>query len=164
MVGVPTVLWVASVGVDAAEDAVGNGVGNLVLEAVPGQGCVVDLDVDLVLVDEAIPVEEAVDGGAVVVVLMLGRFLGLGLQQQRASEPDRVFVFGDQVQEASELIGLAFHVGVEQCLIALTTTPQHVVLPAQAVRCGQSISNLSCRAGEYFGVGVCCRAGGVARV
>jgi hypothetical protein len=50
LVGVPPVLVVAPVGVDRAEDPVGDGVGDLVVEAVAGQGGVVDLDVDPELV------------------------------------------------------------------------------------------------------------------
>ena len=43
----------------------------------------------------------------VVVVLVLGRLLRLGLDQERALEADLVLVLGDQVQEAGELVALA---------------------------------------------------------
>ena len=62
LVGVPAVLVVAPVGVDAAEDAVRDGVGDLVVEAVSGQRRVVGLDVHAVLALEPVADEEAVDG------------------------------------------------------------------------------------------------------
>ena len=107
LVGVPTVLRVTAVGVDAAEDAVVDGVRHLVVEAVTGERGVVHLDVDVVLAEQVVPVEEAVHRGGVVVVLVLRRLLRLRLEQQLAGEPDRALVVGDEVQEASELVVLA---------------------------------------------------------
>ena len=69
-----------------------------------GQRRVVGLDVELVLVLEAVPDEEAVDRRRVVVVLVLGRLLRLRLDQERALEADLVLVLGDQVEEAGELV------------------------------------------------------------
>ena len=83
---------------------VGHGVRHLVMEAVAGQRRVVRLDVDPVLALEAVPDQEAVDRRGVVVVLVLGRLLRLGLEQQRALEADLVLVLGDEVQEAGELV------------------------------------------------------------
>jgi hypothetical protein len=55
--------------------------------------------------------EETVHGGGVVVVLVLGRLLGLGLEQQGAREADVMLVLGDQGQEPSQLRFLAGEVG-----------------------------------------------------
>ena len=79
---------------------------HLVVEAVTGERGVVHLEVDPVLIRQAVPDEEAVDGRAVVVVLMLGRLLWLRLDEQRALEPDPVLVLGDQVEEPGELLAL----------------------------------------------------------
>ena len=103
-------------------------VGDLVGEVVAGERGVVDLDVDLDLVVEAVLLQERVHGGDVVVVLVLGRLDRLRLDQDRALEPDRVLVLDDHVQEPAELVELALHVGVEQRLVALAAAPQHVVL------------------------------------
>ena len=54
LVGVPAVLRVAPVGVDAAEDPGIDGVRHLVVEAVAGQGRVVHLDVDEQVADEVV--------------------------------------------------------------------------------------------------------------
>ncbi len=103
LVGIPAVLVVAPVRVDAAEDSVGDRVGDLVVEAVAGERRVVRLDVHPVLALEPVADQEAVDGRGVVVVLVLGGLLRLGLEQERASEADLVLVLGDQGQEPGEL-------------------------------------------------------------
>ena len=113
------------------EEAVGDRVGDLVVEAVAGQRRVVGLDVDLVLVLEAVADQEAVDRRGVVVVLVLRRLHRLGLDQERALEADLVLVLGDEVQEPGELLALARQVRVEQGLVALAPAPQDVVRAAQ---------------------------------
>ena len=161
LVGVPTVLRVAPVGVDAAEDAVGDGVGHLVVERVARQCRVVGLDVDLVLVDQAVAVEEAVHRRAVVVVLVLGRLLGLRLEEQGPGEADPVLVLGHQVQEPGELVALPAEVGVEQGLVALASTPEDIVLPTQTVGCLEGVPDLGGRVDEDLRVGVGRGTGGV---
>ena len=88
LVGVPAQEQVAHVGVDAAQPAVRRGHGQVVLKGVPGQGGVVGLDVELEVVLQAVGLEKAQDRGRVKVVLVLGRLLGLGLDQKLAGEAD----------------------------------------------------------------------------
>jgi hypothetical protein len=73
LVGVAAELRVTAVEVEAAEDAERQGGGDLVLEALSGQGRVVALDVDLELVLEPVVAQEAVQRRGVEVVLVLGR-------------------------------------------------------------------------------------------
>ena len=77
------------------------------LEGMAGQDRVALLDVDLDLLLQPEPLEEAVDGGDVVVVLVLGRLLRLRLDQDRALEADPVLVVDDQAEEAAGLLLLA---------------------------------------------------------
>jgi hypothetical protein len=105
----------------------------LVLEGMTGKDRVALLDIDLDLVFEPVPLEEAVDRGDVVIVLVLGRLLRLRLDQDRALEADLVLVLDHQVEEAAELVVLALEVGVEQGLVALAPAPQHVVLATELV-------------------------------
>ena len=148
----------------AAEDPVRDRVGDLVVEAVPGQRRVVRLDVDPVLALEAVADEEAVDGRDVVVVLVLGRLHRLRLDEQLPVEPDLVLVLGDEVQEPGELVALALEVGVEQGVVALAAAPQHVVLAAEALGDLEHVLDLGRGVGEDLGIGVGRGAGLVARV
>ena len=97
--------------------------GQFVLEAVAGEEGVADLDVDLHLFLEAVGLEEAVHRRDVVVVLVLGRLLRLGLDQDRALEADLLGVFDDQREEARRLVLFLLQVGVEQRLVALAAAP-----------------------------------------
>ena len=155
---------VAAVHVDAAEDAAADRDGDLVLEAVAGQGGVVRLDVDPVLVREVVAHEEGVDRGRVVVVLVLRRLLRLRLEQQRPGEADPMLVLGDEGQEPRQLRFLARQIGVQQRLVALAAAPQHVVRAVQPMRRLEHVLDLRGRVGEDLGVGIGGRAGRVARV
>ncbi len=64
------------------------------------------------------------DGGAVVVVLVLGRLLWLGLDQQGARETDAALVVGHHLEEPGQLVGLLTHPGVQQGLVALPAHPR----------------------------------------
>ena len=75
---------VVAVHVDGPEDAQAGGQRQLVLEAVAGQDRVALLDVDLDLVLQPEILEKAVHGRDIVVVLVLGRLLRLGFDQDRA--------------------------------------------------------------------------------
>ena len=59
------------------------------VERVAGQGGVVDLDVELVLVGQPVALEEPVHRGGVVVVLVLGGPVRLGPAEAGAGEPER---------------------------------------------------------------------------
>ena len=104
---------VAAVHVDRAEHAQREGGGQLVLEAVAGQRGVVVLDVDLDLLLQAVLAEEAVHGGGVEVVLVLGRLGRLGLDEDRALEADLVLVLDHHAEEPAGLVELLLDVGVE---------------------------------------------------
>ena len=164
LVGVPAVLRVAPVGVDAAEDAVGGRERDLVVEAVAGQRRVVGLDVDAILVLEPVADEEAVDGRHVVVVLVLGRLHRLRFDQELAAEPDAVLVLRDEVQEPGELGALALEVRVQERVVALAAAPQDVVLAAEPLGDLEHVLDLRGGVGEHLGVGVGGGAGLVARM
>ena len=95
----------------------------------------VGLDVHLDLVRQPVPLQEGEHGRRVVVVLVLGRLMGLGLDQDEALEPDPVLVLHDYVHEAAQLIRLPAKVRVQQRVVAFPASPQHIVSAAQPV-CG----------------------------
>ena len=164
LVGVPAVLRVAAVHVDAAEDAAADRDRDLVLEAVAGQRGVVRLDVDPVLVREVVAHEEGIHRRGVVVVLMLRRLLRLRLEQQRPGEPDSMLVLRDEAQESRELRFLSGEIGVEERLVALAPTPQDVIRPPQPMRRLEHVLDLGGRIREHLGVGIGGRPRGVSRV
>src|SRR6185503_13448859 len=136
-------------------------VGDLVMEAVAGQGGVVRLEVELVLVLEAVADEETVDRRGIVVVLVLCRLLRLRLDEQQPLEPDPVLVIGDHRQEPGELVLLAGEVGVEEGVVALATAPQHIVRAAEAMRGLEHVLDLGRGVGEHLRIRVRGRAGHV---
>ena len=164
LVGVPAVLRIAAVGVDAAEDAVRDREGDLVMEAVTGERRVVRLDVDGVLTLEPVRDQEAVDRRDVVVVLVLGGLHRLGFDEELAPEPDPVLVLGDEMQELGELGALPSKVRVEEGVVPLPATPQDVVLAAEALGDLQHVLDLRGGEGEDLGIGIGGRARLVARV
>ena len=164
LVGVPTVLRVAAVGVDAAEDPQRHGGGDLMMKTVPGQRRVVGLDVHFDFVFQAVLMQEAEHSGAVVIVLVLGRLLGLGLDQQVTRKADLVLVLHHHAHKTPELFALALEVGVEQGFITLTTTPQHIVGALEPQRGIHRAEHLGGGEGEHLWVWVARRPGGKARV
>src|SRR3984885_4178354 len=91
-----------------------------------------DVELDLPLEPEAL--QEAEHRRDIEIVLMLGRLLGLRLDQDYTLEPDLVLVVDNQGQKASELILLATQIGVEQRFVTLAAAPQHVIGAAELMR------------------------------
>ena len=132
LVGVPAEQRVAAVGVDRAEHARCAAATAISCWKVwPASVAWLASMLNLTSLLEAVAAQEGVDRGDVEVVLVLGRLLRLGLDQERALEADLVLVLDHQVQEAAELVVLAPQVGVEQRVVALAAAPEHVVLAAE---------------------------------
>ena len=154
LVGVPARLVVVAVHVDRTEDPERIGQRQLVLEGVAGKDRVALLDIDLHFLLQPVAPEKAVDGGDVVVVLVLGRLLRLRLDQDRALEADAVLVVDDHAEEASGLVHLAAEIGVEQRLVALAPAPQHIVLALQPLGDVDAMLHRRGRIGEHVRVGI----------
>src|SRR3546814_10032104 len=92
---------------DRPENAEGGGGGDLMLEGMARQRRMIGLDIDAHLVLEPVALEEAIDGGGVEIILMFGRLVRLGLDQDRAGKADPVLVLDHKVQEALEIVELA---------------------------------------------------------
>ena len=97
------------------------------------------------LVFEPEALQEAIHRRGIEIVLMLGRLVRLGLDQDRAREADLVLVLDHHRQEAAEIVLLALHIGVEDGVIAFAPAPQHVVGAAQAMRGFERIAHLQRR-------------------
>ena len=108
--------------------------------------------------------KEPVAGGDVEIVLVFGRLPGLGLDQDRSLEPNLVLVLDHERDKAAELVELAFHVGIEQRLVALAPAPEHVILTAQPMRHLERRPDLACGIDEHLRVRIGRRTRHVATV
>jgi len=97
-------------------------------------------------------------------VLMPDRFLRHGLDVELALETDSPFVVHCQVQEFRQMLLLAFHVGVEQGLVAFAAAPESVAFATQFVRDFHRLLDLTGGVGEHVGVATGARAMYEARV
>ena len=118
----------------------------------------------LISCGQVVPLQERVNGGDVVVVLVLRRLERLRFEEDRAVESDALLVLDDERQEAGQLIELTPHVGVEQCLVAFASAPQHVVVATQPM-CGfEAVGHLAGGEGEDLRIRVGGRARLIARI
>ena len=130
LVSVPAQLRVPTVGIDRAKQTQRDSGGDFVMERVTRQRGVVGFDIQFDLFFQTELLEESVYGRRIVIVLVLGRFLRLRLDKQSALETGFVFVFHDQLHEATNLLTFLTQIGIQQRFIAFTTAPQNVVFTA----------------------------------
>ncbi|MPN23417.1 hypothetical protein SDC9_170805 [bioreactor metagenome] len=95
---------------------------------------------------------------------MLGRFLRLRLNQQRALEARFVLVLNHHLHEAANLLTLLTQVGIQQGFVPFTSAPQHVVFTAQFVRGIHRRYHLGGRPTEHFRIRVRRRPGTITGV
>src|SRR5687767_8627658 len=105
------------------------------------QSGVIRFDIDLHILLEAVLEQKAVNGGGVEVILMLGRLVRFGLDENRALESDPVLVVNYESEESAHLVELSFEIGVQQGVIAFTASPHDVVLAPEALRRIQAPAN-----------------------
>ena len=86
------------------------------------------------------------------IVLVLGRFLRLGLEVELPVEADLLGVVDGHVHELGQVVDLALHVGVPQVLIAFAAAPEGVAVAAELL--GHFDGLLHLRRGVGEGVGV----------
>src|SRR5262249_13033507 len=101
LIRIPPQQRVASVDVERSEDAEGVRHRDFVLEGMPSQDRVIFLEIELDVLLQPEMLEEAVDGRRVEIVLVLGGFLGLGLDQNGTLEADLVLVLDHEGEKAS---------------------------------------------------------------
>ena len=164
LVGVPAVLGVASVGVDGAEHAVVDGYCEFMLEGVAGEGGMVDFDIDLEVLVEAVGAEETDDGLRIDVILVLCRLHGLGLDEECALEAMCAGVISGCSEHGGKVILLPLHLGVKDAVIAFAATPEHVRGATEFDGSVDRILDLDGCAGDYVEVGIGGGAVGVALV
>ena len=83
--------------------------------------------IELEVVQQVVGPQEVDAGRGIAVVLVLGRLLGLRLDEELAGEADLLRIVDGQVHEPSHVVQLAFHVGVVQVLVAFAAAPEHII-------------------------------------
>ena len=131
LVGIPSVLIVATVGVDGAQHTVVHGHGQFVFECMSSQSRVVHLDVHFEILVQPVCLQEADDGLRVHVILMLGGLHRLRLHKEGTLKATGTGIVAGHAQHRGQVFLLAFLVGVEQAHVALAATPEDVVRSAQ---------------------------------
>ena len=164
LVGIPAQLRIAAVGVNGAEQPQCNGRRNFMMERMAGERRVVSFNIQFNLFFQTKLFEEAVNGRGIIVILMLGRLLRFGLNQQRAFKADFMLMLHHQLHKAANLLTLLAQVGIQQGFIALATAPQNIVFTAQLMGGIHGGDHLGGRPAKYFRIRVGGRAGAVARV
>ncbi|MCY1383822.1 hypothetical protein D9M69_719860 [compost metagenome] len=87
---------------------------------------------------------------------MLGWFLWLWLNQDRALEADLVLVFDHEVEEAAHIVELACQIGIEKGFITFATTPKHVIVTAKTLGCVETGFDCGCCKSEHFRIRIGC--------
>ena len=99
LVGIPAQQVITGIGVDRAECAGVDGDFELVHHLVAGERRVIGFEIELEVGQEVISAQEVEASGGVGIILVLGRFLGLGLDVEGALEADLLLVVDRHVQK-----------------------------------------------------------------
>ena len=134
------------------------------LEGVSRECGVVHLDIHLEVLVQSVRLEESDDRLRVHVVLVLGGFHGLGLDEEGASESLGAGIVACLGKHHGQVFLLAFLVSIEQTHVSLASAPEDVVLATQFDGCVDSVLNLHRRACHHIKVGVGSRTVHVALV
>lgn len=154
LIRIPTILVVASVGVDRAEHPGVDGALQFVFERMAGQRGVVHLDVDLEVLVQPVSAQEADYRLCIDVILVLHRLHGFRLDKERSLETLRTGVVARHAQHRGHVLLLALHVGVQQRHVALAAAPEDVAVAAQLDRRVDGVLDLQHRACRSVEIGI----------
>ena len=91
----------------------------------------VDFDIKFEIFVQPKMTQEADDCFGIVVVLVLGRLHGFGLNEKRAFKPIFSSIISSHGQELAKVFFFTLHVCVEQGHIAFSTSPEYVIFSTQ---------------------------------
>lgn len=157
LVGIPAVLRIPAVRIDAAQHACIRCALQLMVERVPRKRGVIHLDIDLEILIEAVMAQETDHRLGIVIVLVLGRLHRFRLDQEGSFETVFTGVIARHREHHRQMVLLAFHVGIEQRHIPLAAAPKDIILAAERDRCVDCVLDLRA------GISHCRKIGIVAR-
>ena len=106
LVGVPAHQVVSGIGVDRAQCAGTDGHFELVHHLVAGERGMIGFEIELEMRQQVISAQEVEAGGGVGIVLVFGRFLGLGLDVESSLEADLLLVVDRHLEELAKVVEL----------------------------------------------------------
>ena len=142
LIGVPSVLVVTPVRINASQHP---GIGSclkVMLEGVAGKGGMVDLHVEREVLVKAVVPEKTYHSCGIVVILVLGGLHGLGLNVKLALESLLTCIITSKGEHHCQVLKLTLHVSVMKCEVALTSAPEYVPLTAKSNCCVYCILQL----------------------
>ena len=126
LIGVPTQHHIARIGVNATQGTSGRCDLQFMLHGVAGQGRMIGFQVELEMSHQSILPEKIQASSSIGIILVFGRFLGLGLNVELAFEADLFLVVYRHVEKCGQMIHLAFELGIPECGISFPSSPEGV--------------------------------------
>ncbi len=154
LVGIPSVLVVAPVGVDGAQHSCIRRTLQVMFKGMAGQRGMINFDIQFEILVEAVGTQESYHSLRVVVVLMLGGLHRLGLDEECTFETFRSCIVACLAQHHGQVLLLPLHVGVEQGHISFTSSPEDIIFAPQCDGCIQGILYLRGGKGHTVEVGI----------
>src|SRR5699024_2435018 len=130
LVGIPSVLIIAPVGIDAAQHIGIGGYLKFMFKGVLGQDGMVHLNIDFKIFLQAIFIEKTDDRGCIEIVLVFGGLHRLWLNQESTLEAVSAAIIFSLMHKLCQMISFPLHICIEERHIALTSAPEHIILAA----------------------------------
>ena len=131
LVGIPSVLSIATVGIDRTQHTGIDGTCQLVFEGMTGKGGVVHFDVHLEVLVQAVSFEESDNRLGIDIILVLAGLHGFRFDEERSFEALGTCIVACHGEHGCHVFLLALLVGIEQTHIAFASTPENVVLSTE---------------------------------
>src|SRR5690606_33839659 len=101
------------------------------LEGMACKGGMVYLDINLKIIKQVPLAKKTNYGLTVKIVLVLGGFHGLRLDQESTFKTILPGIVFYRMQEAGQVLFFSFHIGIEQRHIPFSPAPEHIAFSAQ---------------------------------
>src|SRR5690606_15049288 len=102
------------------------------LEGMSSQSSVVHFQIEFKVLIQTVMSQEADHSRRIIVILVLGWFHGLRLDQESPGETLLTAIISGHGDELGQMFRFPFHIRIKERHIAFPTTPEHVVFAAQS--------------------------------
>lgn len=133
LIRIPSQEGISRIGINGPQHTVGGRNGNVMLGRVTRQRRVIGLNVEFEMLRQPVLVQEGDTGLGVVIVLVFARFAGLGFEEELRLVALSRFVVQGHFEHGRHVVAFFFHVGIQEGMIALSSTPKDVVRTPELV-------------------------------